>query len=331
MNVWKNSKTNTFKQAQRQTLLFSATMPKKIQNFAKSALVKPVTVNVGRAGAASTHIIQEVEYVKPESRIPNLLQSLQKTTPPVLIFAEKKSDVDSIHEYLLMKGVEAVSIHGSKEQEERTWAIDKFKSGLKDVLVATDVASKGLDFPDIQHVINFDMPEDIENYVHRIGRTGRRGKTGISTTYINRSIEEALLLDLKHLLIEAKQIVPEFLQNLGGELNADDGNFRYHLGFEFSFINLVLFDFKEPWVAHIVVVWVTELQTVLNWKRNRVRLQAIWAGKSFLLKAVPIGSGKSNEIFILQKYYYLYNSQGGFQLLLSLLSNYYKQTFELLN
>jgi len=79
-------------------------------------LVKPVTVNVGRAGAASINILQEVEYVKPESRIPHLLQSLQKTPPPVLIFAEKKSDVDSIHEYLLMKGVEAVSIHGSKEQ-----------------------------------------------------------------------------------------------------------------------------------------------------------------------------------------------------------------------
>jgi len=91
----------------------------------------------------------------------------------------------------------------------------------RNLTVATDVASKGLDFPDIQHVINFDMPEDIENYVHRIGRTGRRGKTGISTTYINRSIEEALLLDLKHLLLEAKQKVPEFLQNLGGDLNLD--------------------------------------------------------------------------------------------------------------
>lgn len=208
--------------AQRQTVLFSATMPKKIQNFAKSALVKPVTVNVGRAGAASVNITQEVEYVKIESRIPQLLQSLQKTPPPVLIFAEKKSDVDAIHEYLLQKGVEAVSIHGSKEQEERTWAIDNFKSGLKDVLVATDVASKGLDFPDIQHVINFDMPEDIENYVHRIGRTGRRGKSGISTTYINRSIEEAILLDLKHLLIEAKQKVPEFLMGFGADLDSQN-------------------------------------------------------------------------------------------------------------
>ena len=114
-----------------------------------------------------------------------------------------------------------MSIHGGKEQEERVWAIDKFKSGEKDVLVATDVASKGLDFPDIQHVINFDMPEDIENYVHRIGRTGRRGQKGMSTTYINRSIEEAILLDLKHLLMEAHQKVPEFLQNLGGEFDIE--------------------------------------------------------------------------------------------------------------
>jgi ATP-dependent RNA helicase DDX41 len=89
--------------AQRQTLLFSATMPKKIQNFARSALVSPVTVNVGRAGAASMNVIQEVEYVKQEARTVYLLECLQKTPPPVLIFAEKKQDVDAIHEYLLLK------------------------------------------------------------------------------------------------------------------------------------------------------------------------------------------------------------------------------------
>lgn len=103
-----------FLQGQRQTLLFSATMPKKIQNFARSALVKPVTINVGRAGAASMNVIQEVEYVKQEAKIVYLLECLQKTTPPVLIFAEKKQDVDAIHEYLLLKGVEAVAIHGGK-------------------------------------------------------------------------------------------------------------------------------------------------------------------------------------------------------------------------
>jgi ATP-dependent RNA helicase DDX41 len=101
-------------QGQRQTLLFSATMPKKIQNFARSALVKPVTINVGRAGAASMNVIQEVEYVKQEAKVVFLLECLQKTHPPVLIFAEKKQDVDAIHEYLLLKGVEAVAIHGGK-------------------------------------------------------------------------------------------------------------------------------------------------------------------------------------------------------------------------
>ncbi|KAG5410455.1 hypothetical protein IGI04_006774 [Brassica rapa subsp. trilocularis] len=171
--------------SQRQTLLFSATMPTKIQIFARSALVKPVTVNVGRAGAANLDVIQE-----------------------------NKADVDDIHEYLLLKGVEAVGIHGGKDQEDREYAISSFKSGKKDVLVATDVASKGLDFPDIQHVINYAMPAEIENYVHRIGRTGRCGKTGIATTFINKNQSETTLLDLKHLLQEAKQRIPPVLAEL---------------------------------------------------------------------------------------------------------------------
>jgi len=210
--------------SQRQTLLFSATMPKKIQNFARSALVKPVTVNVGRAGAASLEVVQEVEYVKQEAKIVYLLDCLQKSPPPVLVFAEKKQDVDAIHEYLLLKGVEAVAIHGGKDQEERTASIEQFRNKDKDVLVATDIASKGLDFPNIQHVLNYDMPEDIENYVHRIGRTGRNGQKGIATTFINKSSEDSILLDLKHLLIEAKQKVPDFLAAIEGDeeyLNLD--------------------------------------------------------------------------------------------------------------
>lgn len=161
---------NHFKH-QRQTLLFSATFPQKFQDFAKSTLVKPIVVNVGRAGAANLDVIQEVEYVKQEAKIVYLLECLQKTAPPVVIFCERKGDVDDIHEYLLLKGVDAVSIHGGKDQEERNEAIQLYKEGKKDVLVATDIAAKGLDFSDIQHVINFDMPSEIENYVHRIGRT----------------------------------------------------------------------------------------------------------------------------------------------------------------
>lgn len=206
---------------QRQTLLYSATMPKKIQDFARSALVKPVIVNVGRAGAANLDVIQEVEYVKQESKIVYLLECLQKTPPPVLIFAENKNDVDDIHEYLLVKGVEAVAIHGGKSQDEREFAIRSFKGYKKDVLVASDVASKGLDFPDIQHVINYDMPKEIENYVHRIGRTGRSGKTGVATTFINMNCSEQILLDLKHLLKEAKQRVPPVLETLRDPLEEE--------------------------------------------------------------------------------------------------------------
>jgi len=196
---------------QRQMVLFSATMPKKIQEFATSSLVKPVVVNVGRAGAANLDVIQEVEYVKKEAKIVYLLECLQKTAPPVLIFASNKGDVDDIHEYLLLKGVEAVGVHGGKSQEDRTGAIELFRTGQRDVLVATDVASKGLDFPDVQHVINYDMPKDIEDYVHRIGRTGRCGKTGVATSFINRECSETFLLDLKHLLLEAGQKVPPVL------------------------------------------------------------------------------------------------------------------------
>lgn len=137
--------------AQRQTLLFSATMPQKFQDFAKEALVRPIIVNVGRAGAANLDVIQEVEYVKHEAKIVYLLECLQKTPPPVLIFCQSKSDVDDIHEYLLLKGVSAVSIHGGKDQQERFDGIKMFGTAQKDVLVCTDIASKGLDFPDVRN------------------------------------------------------------------------------------------------------------------------------------------------------------------------------------
>ncbi|CAN6900119.1 unnamed protein product [Brassica oleracea] len=174
--------------SQRQTLMFSATMPAKIQIFATSALVRPVTVSVGRVGAANLDVVQEVEYVKQEAKFVYLLECLQKTSPPVLIFCEKKADVDDIHDYLVLKGVEAAAIHGGKDQEDREYAISSFKSGRKDVLVATDVASKG--------------------------RTGRRGKTGVATTFINKNQSETTLLDLKHLLQEAKQRIPPVLAEL---------------------------------------------------------------------------------------------------------------------
>eukprot|EP01017_Pseudomicrothorax_dubius_P006357 TRINITY_DN11797_c0_g1_i2.p1 TRINITY_DN11797_c0_g1~~TRINITY_DN11797_c0_g1_i2.p1 ORF type:complete len:408 (-),score=69.06 TRINITY_DN11797_c0_g1_i2:64-1287(-) len=200
--------------ARHQTLLFSATMPKKVQDFIKEALIRPIIVNVGRAGAANLDVVQEVEYVKQEAKLVYLLECLKKTSPPVLVFCENKNDVDDVYEYLLLKGVDAAALHGGKDQEERAQAVEKFKTGKKDVLVATDVAAKGLDFPDVKHVINYDMPKDIESYVHRIGRTGRCGKTGLATSFVNRSQDPTTLLDLKYLLMEAKQYVPSFLKSL---------------------------------------------------------------------------------------------------------------------
>ncbi|EJD44074.1 P-loop containing nucleoside triphosphate hydrolase protein [Auricularia subglabra TFB-10046 SS5] len=204
----------SFFQHQRQTLLFSATMPRKIQDFAQQSLVKPVLVNVGRAGAANLDVLQVVEYVKQEAKMVYLLECLQKTPPPVIVFSESKNEVDDIQEYLLLKGVEAVAIHGSKTQDERQYAIKAFKSGQKDVMVASGVASKGLDFNEIQHVIIYTMPKEIEDYVHQIGRTGRSGKTGIATTFVNLNTAEQTLLDLKYLLMEAGQKVPPFLLSI---------------------------------------------------------------------------------------------------------------------
>ena len=252
--------------AQRQTLLFSATMPKKIQDFARSALVKPILVNVGRAGAASMNITQEVEFVQPEAKVVYILECLKKTPPPVLIFAERKNDVDTIHEYLLLKGCQAVAIHGGKDMEERLRAVSEFKAFKKDILVATDVASKGLDFPEIQHVINYDMPDDIENYVHRIGRTGRGSATGTATTMINNKVEENVLADLKHLLLEAKQKIPPFLASIVTEAEVTF-NFPpspYSLLFSHRFSETLA-------AAHIVAGWVTESLLVPSSRASTTR------------------------------------------------------------
>tara|TARA_A100001037_G_C15129949_1_gene628191 strand:- start:621 stop:1088 length:468 start_codon:yes stop_codon:yes gene_type:complete len=112
---------------QRQTILFSATMPFKIKKFAESNLVNPVTINIGRAGAANLDVIQDVECVEDGDKLTHILKSLTKSAPPVIIFCENKRDVDRVHEYLLLKGVDAVSIHGGKDQSERNKSIEQFK------------------------------------------------------------------------------------------------------------------------------------------------------------------------------------------------------------
>ena len=186
---------------------------KNFQNFAKSALVKPITKQVGRGGSdvAGLDVIQEVAYVKEEDKMDYLLECLQKTVQQVLIFAEKDADVDSIHEFLLKKNVEAVALHGGKDVKDIMKALVAFLEGTKAV-ITTDATSKGLHFPNIHHVVSYDMPEEIENYVHRIGRAASSGETGLATTFINNGCSESVMTDLKVLLNEAKQKVPHFLR-----------------------------------------------------------------------------------------------------------------------
>jgi len=205
---------------QTQKVFFSATMPRNVRALAERSMVQPIVINVGRAGAANLDVIQEVEYVKDEAKLVYLLECLKKTPPPVLVFCSNQGDVDEVLEYLLLKGVETRAIHGNKDQADRIEAVKSFKALRIDVLVATDVASKGLDFPDIRHVVNYDMPSEIEDYIHRIGRTGRCGKTGVATTFINVGVPETTLLDLKGLLLEAKQAIPPILSAISGSFDA---------------------------------------------------------------------------------------------------------------
>eukprot|EP00028_Trichosphaerium_sp_Am-I-7-wt_P001571 CAMPEP_0168521582 /NCGR_PEP_ID=MMETSP0405-20121227/8756_1 /TAXON_ID=498012 /ORGANISM="Trichosphaerium sp, Strain Am-I-7 wt" /LENGTH=237 /DNA_ID=CAMNT_0008542857 /DNA_START=27 /DNA_END=740 /DNA_ORIENTATION=- len=188
-------------------------MPASIQNFASTALTKPITVNVG----------QEVEYVELEAKKAALLEALQKTPPPVLVFCRRTSDVDELYLYLLVQGVHACSLHPGKTQQERNEAVKQFRKGQRDVMVATDIISKGLDFPGVQHVICYDMPREIEDYVHRIGRTGRMGGVkGIATAFIDRTCSVTILLDLKALLQEAEQPIPGFMKQIEPDVGGAD-------------------------------------------------------------------------------------------------------------
>jgi ATP-dependent RNA helicase DDX41 len=173
-------------------------------------------VNVGRAGAANLDVIQEVEYVKEEAKIVYLLHCLQKTAPPVVIFSERKGSVDDIHEYLLLKGGRRSEYSWRQRIKERNEAIQLYKEGKKDVLVATDIPHKGLDFSDIRacrkRLICLAGIEETMSIV--LVAPAAVGRAGVATTFINKSCDETTLLDLKHLLKEARQGFPPVLMML---------------------------------------------------------------------------------------------------------------------
>ncbi|MEN2496058.1 MAG: DEAD (Asp-Glu-Ala-Asp) box polypeptide 41 [Marteilia pararefringens] len=164
-------------------------------------------------------ITQKFYLIDQENKLPIILEILQQTPPPVLIFAFLKDDVDLITEYLLLKGLEAVALHSDKSQIERDEALEKFTNSA-DILVATDIASKGLDFKNVRHVINYEVPEEIDLYIHRIGRTGRHGKEGLSTTIVEKGSNIRTLVEIKKHLIECGQDIPSFFNTISVENNS---------------------------------------------------------------------------------------------------------------
>ncbi|HET7613646.1 MAG TPA: DEAD/DEAH box helicase [Gemmatimonadaceae bacterium] len=170
----------------RQTLLFSATMPPEVEALARKYLRKPLVVQVGRRSEAANTVTHAV-YPVPRERKTTLLAALLKQSDmdSVLIFTRTKHGADRVVRHLEDEGVAATAMHADKSQGERTRALEDFKSGKVRVLVATDIAQRGLDVSGITHVINYDVPQQPEDYVHRIGRTGRAAATGDAYTFMS--------------------------------------------------------------------------------------------------------------------------------------------------
>ena len=170
---------------QRQSLFFSATMPAKIKELASQFLIDPVTIKVSKEGGSENVDQDIVRFVGRQVKFDKLKDLLSKTElKKVLIFSETKRDVERLTEGLIRDGFKADSIHGDRKHNQRQRALLKFKENQIQVLVATDVAARGLDIKDITHVINFTVPQTYDDYIHRIGRTGRENKKGFALTFV---------------------------------------------------------------------------------------------------------------------------------------------------
>ncbi|KAJ3825719.1 putative DED1-ATP-dependent RNA helicase [Lentinula raphanica] len=207
----------------RQTLMFSATFPRDIQILAKDFLKDYVFLSVGRVGSTSENITQKVEYVEDNDKRSVLLDILSSHSNEglglTLVFVETKRMADMLSDFLIHNQWHATSIHGDRTQREREMALQTFRNGQTPIMVATAVAARGLDIPNVTHVVNYDLPSDIDDYVHRIGRTGRAGNTGVSTAFYNKS-NKNIVKELVELLREANQEIPNWL-----ELSAHEASF----------------------------------------------------------------------------------------------------------
>jgi len=202
----------------RQTLMWSATWPKEVQNLARDYLKDYIQVNIGSLEISANHRVTQIVRVcttdeKRDLVLKNLANISREESCKTLLFVAKKSEADQLCHYLKSNGYPALSIHGDKTQEARDYSLGQFKSGRYQILVATDVAARGLDVKDIKFVINYDFPACIEDYVHRIGRTGRANSYGTSISYFTAD-NSRLARSLVSILKEANQEVDPQLSQL---------------------------------------------------------------------------------------------------------------------
>lgn len=206
--------------ADRQTLMFSATWPTAVQKLAANFLSAPVKVVIGSQDLAASHSIKQVvEVIDLAARNSRLLELLPQYQPRgrerVIVFVLYKKEAPQVEQLLQRRGFKAAAIHGDISQDKRSAAVEAFRAGTTPILVATDVAARGLDIPDVEAVINYSFPLTTEDYVHRIGRTGRAGKTGVAHTFFCAAMDKARAGELINVLKEAGQKVPESLLKFG--------------------------------------------------------------------------------------------------------------------
>ncbi len=187
-----------------QTLMFSATMDESVEQIARELLRNPARVSIGETSTPPSSIHQTIYPVTVESKGPMLLELLNRGgIDNAIVFTRTKSRADRVAKMLVRNGIRAVAIHGDRSQSQRTAALGGFRKGAYHVLVATDIAARGLDIPDVSHVINFDLPNGSDAYIHRVGRTARMGKPG-----------EALSL----VTLEERPVLGEIERTLGRKL-----------------------------------------------------------------------------------------------------------------
>lgn len=205
----------------RQTVLFSATFPKQIEKLAKSVLRLPLEIVVGERSTVNKDIAQIIEVREESDKFLRLLQLLGVwyERGSVLVFVDKQEKCDQLFQDLLKSGYPSLSLHGGKDQIDRDHTLHEFKTGVKTVMVATSVAGRGLDVPEIVLVVNYNCPNHLEDYVHRVGRTGRAGRKGTAITFVSQKDEQYAPLMIK-ILQKAGSPIPENLAAMAAAFKA---------------------------------------------------------------------------------------------------------------